>query len=343
MITKRLLRVSLGPTFLEDDKESDVLSGPAQLNRIVDSGLHDSQLQILKSLGLITNKQLLTQSSFLLRRLHDSSTSSANEPNVVSAREFIFHLLIGSSLLMQSFTAALLCDVTRRIQTFRYNSASYWEIFHSTVIQKPLSYLVCEAFSSLIYDMDILPEIHDFSSLPAASWSISKFFMRYTYCYPALEVSRGLSLQILPLRDIFSRLLPYSPARFIPNLRKNYGFWLLRSAASLRWSLIFFSFPQETPIFAVNGFHMRLIDGLITDTITILIDQVVDRGIARELNTDMEVYNTFELGSLKLLASSLIVEWTMQFVMSQILQCGLYFLKTLKTPASKKNISDSSS
>lgn len=179
---------------------------------------------------------------------------------------------------------------------------------------------------------------------------IPLIFLKYIFTYPVLEVTTCQSLQV-PRKKPYYKLVQWLNFKHIAeNLNKNYGIWMLQGLKKCRWGIIFFSFPisikndivsEERELalntdagFYVKWFHTMLIDGLLGDLMGVFIDTAIDRIIATELssNSEYEIYQPFDVGNFHLLMTSLLVEWSAQFAISQIyqgclficLKCGIF-------------------
>lgn len=155
MIIKRLLRFSLGPSYLQElDEEHEELEerSAASIKKLVEynqkrySSMHAAQIYILKSLGLISNKDFMSQSSFLLKRnfgfnplvhFYGSNDSveiqnqgfsngpyeeNQNEDSVILKRDDSFSVLTVSTSFMTYITGSILYDLRRRIQVSIFRS-----------------------------------------------------------------------------------------------------------------------------------------------------------------------------------------------------------------------------
>lgn len=344
MITKRVLRTSLGPSFVEDLNDAEFLYQIEKRNYDIDSV---SQLQILKSLGLISNHQSRSQSSFLWKKIVQNpfySNEFIRQKEVIKFLDYIPTIGIGKlSLNMILLSASTLNKISSFI------ISKFARIFPIYITFPPLQKLQeknikLRMFNNLIYypleffynalDMYFTFQVNDFS-LPKLLNDIFLLDIRCIFLFPIFETFRKLEFNTIKKNKIMTLIRP-KISRSIFFMRKEIFFWNLRLLIkNFSWSSYLFSFPcsknivslEPTPVLSINSFHKGLINNFISNFLNSWVDLIIDGVIILDsMDDDFGIREIFEIANIKYLFMIGLLDCFLSFIISQKLQLFLFLI-----------------
>lgn len=234
MITKRLLRFALGPSFLTDDDPDYVAPPPLHKQRSI--ALYDAQTHILRSLGVYAGQLYRLQGSQSIKPRNvatgiTAETASAlqKDEEILEARKGRYMILLGTFFFFSSAVGSIAYDLKTQIMALE--DAPSIRDFLTVTLRKGTLISVAASLG-----VSLLTEVADMilgycrnegpsliQSSHSTELSIGLSFLKEFFMYPFRELQALHSLRlvnplrILPSKDAFkSMFTSYRKVRNTP-------------------------------------------------------------------------------------------------------------------------------